>query len=395
MFFLRYIIFSTTLVFVAIGCATSAINDQAVAIPTEANIEETPTPAQPSSTTSATVSPTPTSKLPTETRLPSITPTLPTISSFRAIPYTETEWTRIVELQNIHRGLLSPDHTLIASAFIEETHVIDVATGDIKWIFEKDFAAVSGTNVVLFSPDSTLLIIAGAEEIVYVWNVITGELVNKFPFPIFISSADLTLDGRYLAVGNGGEGGGFIHVYDLSDGTWIEYPEQMFFGDIAFLPDSTVLAISRRGFNLEDGAILLWDFVSGAERIMLPVEGGGDFPPGYISGGYLNVSPTENLMSVEVNDSLHLWDTRSEVEVKLQESPFDDRIKRVLFSANGNFAIQGRDNSVTVWNSQGNLLGSIHGEANSWIWFTPNGKYLVQFLQDHEPPLVWEMPDSP
>ncbi len=405
MFSLRYLIFSSIFIFVVTGCATSAVDDQAVALPTEADIEETPTPVRPSSITPATVSPTPSAtasptfaptSLPTVTPSPTITPTLPITSTFRAISYTETEWARIIELQNIHRGLLSPDHTLIAAAFIEETHVIDVATGDIKWIFEKDFAAVSGTLIVLFSPDSTLLIIAGAEEIVYVWNVITGELVYKFPFPIFIMTADLTSDGRYLAVGNGGEGGGFIYVYDLFDGTWIEYPEQMFFGGYTtFLPDSTVLAISRQGFDLEDGAILLWDFVTGDERIVLPVEGGGDFPPEYISGGYLRVSPSGNLMAVEVNDSIHLWDIHSKVEIKLQESPFDNRIERVLFSADDNFAIQGRDNSITVWNSQGRLLGSIRNDVHTWLWFSPDGKYLVQFSLDDEPPLVWEIPDSP
>ncbi len=97
---------------------------------------------------------TPLPPLPTLTSTPTLTPiptlpTLPITSTFRAVPYTETEWSKVIELSNIHGGRPSPDNSLIVLSFIEETHVIDAVTGEIEWIFDKDPAAVSGTQGAL------------------------------------------------------------------------------------------------------------------------------------------------------------------------------------------------------------------------------------------------------
>jgi WD40 repeat protein len=70
----------------------------------------------------------------------------------------------------------------LAQALVEKTFVIEVATGEMRWVFEKPPAPINGTSELEFSPDSIFLANGGDEGIAYIWNVNSGELVHELPF---------------------------------------------------------------------------------------------------------------------------------------------------------------------------------------------------------------------
>ncbi|NTV64857.1 MAG: hypothetical protein HGA65_15205, partial [Oscillochloris sp.] len=123
------------------------------------------------------------------------------------------------------------------------------------------------------APDGRLLALAQADALVSLWDLAERSLLSELRLPVAdgdflvpgaFTSVAFSPDGQYIAAG---DDSGNVGVWALVDGVAIQTLSvgARVVADVAFSPDSRLVAAASEGWRSEPGAIWVWDVASGAE----------------------------------------------------------------------------------------------------------------------------------
>ena len=108
--------------------------------------------------------------------------------------------------------------------------------------YDKQFAHEKDINAIVFSPDNNLIITAGADKVVRVWNANTGQLVNSFKHGYIIKKLFISPDGNYMLSRSSPM---YSCLWDIKTGTPVKcFTSQQIEG---FTPDGQNLIIVEYG----------------------------------------------------------------------------------------------------------------------------------------------------
>jgi len=237
-----------------------------------------------------------------------------------------------------------------------------------------------------FAPEG-YVVTAVNDTFVYVWNGLTGQLINTFDHSVYLWNVAISPDGNLIA---SGDDEGDIKLWDLRTGTKI-YTLTHHSGSIwclAFSPDSKVLASGTLDDNIK-----FWDLMEGNEienLINTKVNS-------------LAFSPDGKLLAIGTGNQIILWDTISKkqtmmLDFHLRGAEGYSGIQGVLFSPDGTkIAAADADNIAIVWDvSSGKELSTIVGRgtflrmSEGTLAFSPDSKIIATGNDDGNV-IFWDM----
>lgn len=328
------------------------------------------TPAQ------GTVSPTATEK--TNTPIPTVSVTPTVASSNTAQPKETPQFVAKVGELDIDGGgpiAITEDGSMIATNgldadFNEYIYLIDMYSGDIIAAYEKPFAALTGTRSLAFSPDGNYLAAGGNQEFVYVWDVNDGSLVFELPFQdVVVLYVDFSHDGNLIAGCSAGEIGGAT-IWNILDGSILEFPIPVLAADVEFMPDDSTLAVATIWYESETqshDSVLLWDYDEGTLESVFPGE----------MSTSIAISDNGKLLAAAVDGHLRLWDILKAEEIEVQEDTLSERVFRIDWSSQGLVAALNSDKSIALWSENGEFIMHIANEAAEDFLFNSENNLIV------------------
>lgn len=260
------------------------------------------------------------------------------------------------------------------------------------------------------SPDGSLLLSAGKDKIIILWDLNTGSEIWRMDCRGDISDCSFSPDGKWIL---SAEYGGIIK-WDLK-GKAIFHINHSSVSKCAVSPDGKKIVSSSLG-----GTIKIWDANTGELLNSLKHKSGSVYscvvsPDNrwVVSAGYdkkvmiwdlenakllhtlkshkdvvftCAVSPDSSLVASAGGDNnLKIWDLAKGKLVRTLKSHTDD-IVTCTFSPDGKKIVSGSaDNSIKIWDTEsGKLINSLLGHTLviSDSTFTPNGKRLITASQD-------------
>jgi RNA polymerase sigma factor (sigma-70 family) len=265
------------------------------------------------------------------------------------------------------------------------------------------------TNAVAFTPDGKVLVTAGADRGLCLWDAATGREIRQIAGVKDANRIAISRDGKLLA---SAYKVAKLHLWDLQTGREVrELPGTQ--GGVplafAFSPDGTLLAFaghdrlvhlvdvasgrelrllrghadsvlavafSPDGKTLASGSreIRLWDPTTGRERLRLAGHEDGVLEVAFFPDG-------KTLASVGVNDAVRLWDVVAGKELRALEAPMPLRARTFAIAPNGRLLASGHgDGLILLWDpATGRELRHwrAHGFAVSALAFAPDGKTLA------------------
>lgn len=218
--------------------------------------------------------------------------------------------------------VFSPDGTLLASGSEDQTIILrDADTGQELQHFTGHTGPV---NSVAFSPDGILLVSASEDQSIRLWNVETGRELRR-------------LAGHTGPVNS-----------------------------VAFSPDGMQLVSAS-----EDQSIRLWDTGTGQELRRFTGH------TGPVNSVAFSPDGTE-LISGSQDQSIRRWNTGTGQELQ-SFTGHTGSVNSVAFSPNGNAILSGSDDKTArLWRANGQVvLTHDHRNEVTSVAFSPDGTYLV------------------
>jgi WD40 repeat protein len=226
------------------------------------------------------------------------------------------------------------------------------------------FRSSDGFQSLAYTPDGRYLV-SGGRGGARAWEAATGQLVRRFgaDLPQPSEPADLSPDGKLVAVGGWGDDMGGCAVYELTSGKQLY---RFGTGGIrqrgSFPPDGKILAY----FPRKDGAIVLLDAATGKELRALKghkITFGTDFvvsEPAFTPN-------SKTLVSAGGDGMIRLWDVRSGKEIR---AIADDDVAGIALSPNG--AVMASRARKRVKTGPGSNWS--YWATDIKLWNTQNGK---------------------
>ncbi len=262
-----------------------------------------------------------------------------------------------------------------------------------------------------FLPDNKTVVASGHDKVLHVWNgekdrPITSPGGTYAPLPIL--TAEISKDGRYLAVSNEDL---MIHVFDLTTKKAVRvctgHADAV--TGLAFSPDGKTLATASH-----DKTVKLWPLPSGEPKTLTGhtswVLGVCFSPDGttLATGGYdktvrlwnvatgknsatwndhtagvrtVAFAPNGKLLASAGSDRLvRIWDI-AEGKVKFSLKGHKGAVRSIAFSPDGTMLASGsEDKSAKIWDAlTGKELRTLdgHGDTVTAVRFSPNGHSLA------------------
>jgi WD40 repeat protein len=219
---------------------------------------------------------------------------------------------------------------------------------------------------IVYTADSETIITVDLDDIVYYWDVRSGDLLDEFALPTDIGTeTDLSSDGHWVVIGSFQE----FSVYDLETQqrviTLEEPNEERLIRNIAISSDGARVATGSYR-----NPTYIWDLDSGEIIAELPVI--DDLIYGF------NFSPNGKLFVTQIlSDVISIWDIRRDEEVV--SLTFDIQVSRFGFNADDSQFAIGTEEGLLVWNTRDLLNGQGISDARV---YGENAFYSPSFSAD-------------
>lgn len=218
---------------------------------------------------------------------------------------------------------------------------------------------------VAFAPDGNSIASGGYDKSIRIWNVYSGELIQKIETDNAINSISYMPNNRQIITGTRGN---IAQLWNIESSK----EECRFEGHIGAI---TSVVVSRNGQNLltasEDGTVRLWNVSTGKELRHFRVT--------QLRANQAIFSPSEkSIASVGNDDHVKLWELSSGKELRAFTKGFT--VNCVDFSLDGQYLLIGsEDRTARILDA--NSLKEIHKLAHSAsVWavkFSPDNSLII------------------
>jgi eukaryotic-like serine/threonine-protein kinase len=280
---------------------------------------------------------------------------------------------------------VSPDGSLLA--YGDDAGHLELRRTD-DWTPVKQWTPhFQQVRAIQFSADGRLLMTAGGDRQIRIWDLASGQEKSSFVFTNlfynFISSARLSADGSLLAAGN--FPGKFIHVWDVASGEVVASFEGPLstLRSVDFSPDGSTLA-----FNNGDATIQVWD--ARTRKIVRVIKAD------QAEVGMLRFSPDGRfLVSSDVRGVINLWSTEHWQQAGTMMG-HGNAIRALSFSPDGAvLASACYDGTIGVWDvASKTQLHTLYGHSilvEDLVVF-PGGRRIASVSSDHTLK-IWDLPE--
>ena len=249
----------------------------------------------------------------------------------------------------------------------QRLHIVRSMQGNADWV-----------NAVTFSPDGQFAISGGQNNVVKLWEVVTGSLVQTFEGlqsqPISVA---LSPDGDFLVSESSD---GVVQLWSVDEGTSIRVFEESSEAvlDATFSPDGTQV-LSGSG---DAGTLQLWNAQTGAVDLTFEEHQEAIFSLAFSPDGRYVLSGSGQ------SGTLQLWDANTGQRIRAFEGTSKDAtyVFSVAFSPDGRYALSGTDDMCAhLWEVEtGELIRTFDGHTGLVIAvaFSPDGQYVLSGSSD-------------
>ncbi len=276
----------------------------------------------------------------------------------------------------VHAVAVSPDGSLIVAAgFDTKVRIFDGLTGDLLHTLERHRDWVYS---LAFSPDGTRLVSGGRDRTIQIWDPVSGERIIGARMSAEIADLDFAPDDiRFAAVG----------FYSSLGEVWDTNGSPLFMLEGH---DTRLRSVAYTGQLLAtgdaNGVLILHDTVSGNAIAELGQAGGEiltmDFSP---DGSTLAVGTAQH--------NIQLWDVQA-LEMITSWSAHSSQVWSLVYTPDGRLIISGgADATVRVWDAAtGEKLAGLagHGAAVRSVALSRDGATLASGGEDNQV-LVWRV----
>ena len=273
----------------------------------------------------------------------------------------------------------SPDGQTLASAGADMMIILwDVASGQPRATLE---GHTDWVRSVAFSPDGQTLASAGQDNMVMLWNVASGEWQTTLEdHKDRVTSVAFSPDGSTLASASDDT---TIRLWDVTTGE----QQAMLEGhaaairQVAFSPDGSTLASASN-----DRTVMLWDVVSRRARATLKGHTDEVLSVAFSPDGQM-------LASASVDGTVILWDATTGERRNTLEG-HQGPVYGVTFRPDGQtLALAGWDRTIILWEvDTGQARATLRGHT-SWlnsVAFSPDGSRLASASGD-QTIILWDV----
>ena len=253
----------------------------------------------------------------------------------------------------------SPDGKTLASLAGTLIYLWDVETG-------QKLAELKHKNVksVKFSPDGTMLVSGGKDNVVRLWNVTTEQNTATLTHKSWVYSVSFSPDGKTFASASGD---GTIKLWDVATATET-VTIQGFAHVVLFSPDGKTLAWSY------GGRTKLWDIATQTDLVTF-------YDPTFrIKSVAFSPDGKTLVTGSPVDGSVKVWDIETGNAIDLGHTS----LEHISFSPDGTILASGAyDGTVKLWNVMtGKNIGNLPHKPGYKIYrvaFSPAGKILASY----------------
>jgi WD40 repeat protein len=243
----------------------------------------------------------------------------------------------------------------------------DIKTGELVYRFPKPIYPIES---ITCSSDGSKIAASSRSGSIIVWDITrrniswTKEIITSGEGYSF-SNVFFSPDGSLLALADGNS----VEIYDASNGTLLNSMEQKSHGGwkLAFSPDGQSIAIGERHGIIELWDVNTWSSQGQLEGIQEAIES-------------VSYNSTGNLLtSVSYDGLVNIWDIKNKQLLRTIFTPTMHTMY-VAFSPKGDQLVVGSTNFIKVWDViSGELLKSLYFEQSStnFLNFSPDGTFLT------------------
>ncbi len=304
-----------------------------------------------------------------------------------------------IEKEKIKRTFFSPDKSVLVTAGENRTiHLWDTSTGKLKHTFsdknedDKETGYIRGVENILFSPDGKSILSLVKDSQIRMWDIATGKRIPFTGNIGYLTNATYSPDGKTLATVDYPGG---IRIWDIMTGKLkrtisnfnprdthhkTEYDTYY----IAFTPNREKAIISENY-----GALSLWDTSTKRLHTLIKSKWGHD----------VLLSPdgeTVASWNTSKDGLIRFWNATTGEHKRTIKDHYG-RISGVEFSRDGSllasWSLSYEDKTIRLWNvATGRNIQTLTGNNNliGNVIFSPDGETLISGGQDGTV-LIWDV----
>jgi len=262
------------------------------------------------------------------------------------------------------RGIsTTPDGTQVAVALFSGRVLLNtIATGEQIVL---DYH-VDGARDVQFSPNGNMVASTGMDDVAFLMDAQSGELITQFALDDFGYSLEFSSDSRFLHIASAD---GKVTTWDINREQLVEDREVAFptVRQIAFSPNNRHVA----AVTDEDNLARVFDVNTNQQIAVLKGHEGRTFA--------LTYRPTGNLiLTAGSGGDVLIWRTDRFELADTLETP-EDRIYSIAFTPDLNVVATGGERFIRLWNlpEKEEILAINHGSTVWGLSISPDGSLIA------------------